>query len=175
MNPRLLKFTLAATAAAAMPMLGHAQELARVVSATPILQRMALPQQVCSDAQVVSPAPRSGAGALVGALAGGAIGNAVGQGTGRAVATALGLFGGAIAGDKIEGGGAAQIQNVSQCTVQTSYQDVVTSYSVVYEYAGREYTVQLPRDPGSTLPVQVTPVGASISPGNSHWGPGHWR
>ncbi len=35
-----------------------------------------------------------------------------------------------------------------------------TAYSVVYEYAGKHYTVQMPRDPGSYVQLQVTPVGA---------------
>lgn len=35
-----------------------------------------------------------------------------------------------------------------------------TAYSVVYEYAGKQYNVQLPRDPGSFVQMQVTPVGA---------------
>ena len=71
MTSRFLRLTLAA-GAAAVPLMGHAQELARVLSATPLVQRVASPQQVCSDTQVVTPAQKSGAGALVGALAGGA-------------------------------------------------------------------------------------------------------
>lgn len=44
----------------------------------------------------------SGLGAVAGAVTGGLIGNQVGQGTGKDVATLVGVFGGAIAGDKIE-------------------------------------------------------------------------
>lgn len=44
----------------------------------------------------------SGLGAIAGGVAGGLLGNQVGQGTGRDVATAVGVFGGAIAGHKIE-------------------------------------------------------------------------
>jgi hypothetical protein len=35
-----------------------------------------------------------------------------------------------------------------------------TAYNVVYEYAGKRYNVQLPRDPGAYVQLQVTPVGA---------------
>lgn len=37
-------------------------------------------------------------------------------------------------------------------------QNQPTAYNVVYEYAGKQYTVQLPRDPGSYVQLQVTPV-----------------
>lgn len=45
----------------------------------------------------------SGGGALAGGLIGGAVGNQFGQGTGRAAITALGLVGGALLGNMIEG------------------------------------------------------------------------
>jgi hypothetical protein len=34
-----------------------------------------------------------------------------------------------------------------------------TAYNVVYEYAGKHYNVQMPRDPGGFVQLQVTPVG----------------
>jgi hypothetical protein len=36
-----------------------------------------------------------------------------------------------------------------------------TAYNVIYEYAGKQYSVQMPRDPGSFVQLQVTPVGAA--------------
>ena len=47
----------------------------------------------------------SGGGALLGAVVGGLLGNQFGSGSGRAAATAVGVFGGAIAGNSIEGQG----------------------------------------------------------------------
>ncbi|MBB6560433.1 outer membrane lipoprotein SlyB [Acidovorax soli] len=44
----------------------------------------------------------SGAGAVIGAVVGGVLGNAVGGGTGRAAATAVGVLGGAVAGNAVE-------------------------------------------------------------------------
>jgi hypothetical protein len=38
-------------------------------------------------------------------------------------------------------------------------------YNVVYEYAGKQYTVQMPADPGPTLRLQLTPVGANSTQG----------
>jgi uncharacterized protein YcfJ len=138
----------------------QAQEVGRVISTTPVIQQYAVPRQVCSNQQVAVEQPKTGAGGLMGAIAGGAIGNQIGGGGGRAAATVLGVVGGAILGDRIEGPGATQVQNVQNCTTQTFYENRATSYNVVYEYAGKQYTVQLPYDPGPTIKLQVTPVGA---------------
>lgn len=159
MKKVVLLSVLAVAAGAAM-----SQEMGRVLSSTPVVQQVAVPRQVCSNEQVLTAPPRSGAGAVMGAIAGGAMGNAVGQGSGRAVATMIGLVGGAMVGDRIEGGGQPQWQNVPQCTTQTSYENRAVAYNVVYEYAGRQYQVQLPNDPGAYVPVQVTPVGAALAP-----------
>lgn len=143
-----------------------ADELGRVLSSTPVVQQVGVPRQVCSSEPVlVQPQAKSGAGALVGAIAGGAMGNAVGGGSGRAAATVLGLIGGAMVGDRIEGGGGpAYVQQTQQCTTQTFYENRTVAYNVVYEYAGKQYNVQMPTDPGPTVRLQVTPVGASMPP-----------
>ncbi len=137
-----------------------AQEVGRVISSTPIVQQQAVPRQVCSIEQVAAPQHKSGAGALMGAIAGGAMGNAIGGGAGTAIATMVGIIGGAAIGDNIEGAQTAQMQNVQRCSTQTYYESRAVAYNVVYEYGGRQYTVQMPSDPGPTLRLQVTPVGA---------------
>lgn len=144
-----------------LPLAGAAlaDEFGRVLSSTPIVQQVAVPRQVCESQQVLTPAPRSGAGAVMGALAGGAVGNAVGNGGGRALATMIGLVGGAMVGDQIEGGGAAQLQNVQHCGTQTFYESRTVGYNVVYEYAGKQYSARMPSDPGPTVQLQVSPVG----------------
>lgn len=136
----------------------YAQEMARVVSSIPVIQQVAVPQQVCTNQEVVRPGSTSGAGAVMGAVAGGAVGNAVGGGTGKAVATVLGVLGGAVLGNSIEGPGASQVQNVQNCSTQTRYENRTMGYNVTYEYAGRQYMMQTPNDPGQFIPVQVTPV-----------------
>jgi uncharacterized protein YcfJ len=155
------KFVLLSVAVAASG-LAMAQEVGRVISSTPVVQQIAVPRQVCSNEAVAVQQPKSGAGAVMGALAGGAAGNAVGSGGGKAVATMLGIVGGAILGDKIEGGGTS-VQNVQRCTTQTFYENRAVSYNVVYEFGGKQYSVQMPNDPGPTVQLQVTPVGASYS------------
>ena len=132
--------------------------LARVISSTPVIQQVAVPRQVCSTASVVSEAPNSGAGAVMGAIAGGAMGNAVGNGSGRALATMIGLVGGAVVGNNVEGP-RSQMQNVQQCGTQTSYENRTLHYDVVYEYADKRYNIQMPNDPGQYVRLQVTPVG----------------
>lgn len=141
----------------------HAQEVGRVISSTPIIQQVAVPRQVCNNEQVVSGGQKSGAGAAMGAIAGGAIGNSMGQGSGRAAATMLGLFGGAILGDKIEGPGTPEVRNVQNCSQQMFYENRTMAYNVVYEFAGKQYTVQMPQDPGSTVRLQITPMAPATN------------
>jgi uncharacterized protein YcfJ len=137
--------------------------LARVISSTPVVQQVSVPQQVCTTQPMITQAPPSGAGAVMGALAGGAMGNAVGDGGGRALATMIGLVGGAMVGNNIEGN-RNQVQNVQQCGTQTSYENRTTHYNVVYEYADRQHTIQMPNDPGAYVRLQVNPVGALPAP-----------
>lgn len=137
------------------------QETARVISSTPVIQQVAVPRQVCTTQQVAVPQQKSGAGAAMGAIAGGAMGNAIGDGGGRAVATIIGVIGGAILGDKIEGAPATQTQNVQQCSTQNFFENRTVAYNVVYEFAGKQYSVQMPSDPGPTLRLQITPLGGS--------------
>ena len=159
-------WTGAALALAAWALPAHAQyDTARVLSSTPVYQQVANPREVCRDEVVTVPGQKSGAGAVMGGVAGGALGNAVGDGNGRAVATVIGIVGGAMLGNRIEGNSAPDNQVVRQCGTQTVYDNRLTGYNVVYEYAGRQYTVQMPQDPGASLQVQITPVvpGASVS------------
>ena len=139
------------------------QETARVVSTTPVLTQVAVPRQVCSQQQVQVQSQKSGAGGIMGAVAGGAIGSNIGGGDGRAIATLIGVIGGAMLGDKIEGPGQTQTQNVQTCTTQTFYETRTTAYNVVYEYGGKQYSVQMPQDPGPTLRLQITPIAAAPS------------
>ncbi len=142
----------------------QAQDMGRVISSTPVVQQVAVPRQVCSVQQVAVPQQRSGGGAAIGALAGGAIGNAIGQGSGNAAATILGIVGGAILGNNIEGERGNQVQNQQVCNTQTFYENRAVSYTVVYEFGGRQYTTQMAQDPGPYVRLQVTPVGAVSAP-----------
>jgi len=142
----------------------QSQEMARVLSSIPVVTQVSVPRQVCGETQVITSSPKSGAGAVMGAIAGGAIGNNMGGGSGRALATAAGVIGGAIFGDSIEGAPPSVAHQVTSCTHQISYENRVTAYNVVYEYGGKQYSIQLPNDPGPNLPVQITPSVIAAPP-----------
>ena len=149
--------------------LAAAQEQGRVLSVTPIVQQVAYPRQVCSNETVYSGQRTTGGGAVLGAIAGGAAGNAIGKGNGRAAATAIGLIGGAVLGNQIEGQGRPEYETVQRCGTETTYENRTVGYNVVYEYAGRQYSTQTATDPGRYIAVQVQPVGnaAPYNPGYS--------
>ena len=164
MIPQNVKTVLALAVLASLGSAALAQEQGRVISTTPVIAQVGVPRQVCSQSQVQVQAPKSGAGALMGAIAGGAIGSNLGGGDGRLIASAIGLMGGAILGDRLEGGGQAQTQTVQNCTNQTFYENRTTGYNVVYEFNGKQYNVQMQQDPGPFVTLQVTPVGAPAAP-----------
>lgn len=140
------------------------EEQGRVLSSTPIIQQVAVPRDVCTDEQVTYPGRKSGAGAVIGAIAGGAAGNAIGDGSGRAAATAIGLIGGAILGNRIEGSSPPQTEIVRSCGTQSYYEPRTVAYDVVYEYAGRQYRTQMAQDPGRYVRLNVSPVDAMPPP-----------
>ena len=132
------------------------RELGTVISVTPIVQQVVVPRQVCYDEPVSVQQQPSGAGALFGAIVGGALGNGVGAGVGRAAATAVGAMAGAAAGNAMEANTQPhQTQTARRCTIENTYEDRTGSYSVVYEYGGRQYTTVMRRDPGRYVQVQV--------------------
>jgi uncharacterized protein YcfJ len=158
MKKFLLLAALAGVAATA-----SAQEQGRVLSATPIIQQVAVPRQVCGNETVYSGSPNSGAGAVMGAIAGGAMGNAVGGGSGRAAATALGVIGGALVGNQIEGSGPPRYYQQQRCSTETYYENRTVGYNVTYEYAGRQYNTQTSQDPGRWIPLSVQPMQGTYS------------
>jgi uncharacterized protein YcfJ len=154
MNKAVLASAIGVLASAAG--VAGAQEITgRVVSSTPVVQQVAVPRQVCGPAPV---ARSSGGGAVVGAIVGGLLGNTIGHGGGRAAATGLGVVAGAGIGDSVERNGQPYGQ---QCSTQTTYENRTVAYNVVYEYNGQQNTVQMPYDPGSSVRLQMSPVGSN--------------
>ena len=142
-----------------------AQEVAAVVSSVPILQQVAVPQQVCQEQAVAAPQSTTGAGGLVGAVAGGILGHQVGRGNGRTAATAVGAVAGAVVGDRLEAGtNSHQVQMQQTCTTQTVYENRTVGYNVTYEYAGRQYQTRMNHDPGRHIRVQVVPLVDAPAP-----------
>ena len=145
----------------------HAQEVGQVTSRTPVYQQVAMPRQTCTPSVAVVPAQNSGGGALIGAIAGGLIGSQFGGRDSRGLATMAGVIGGAVIGDRAETQNNTTLPTTT-CITQTVYENRLVGYNVVYEYAGKQYQVQLPQDPGPTIPLQVTPLGTPRA--ESHFG-----
>jgi uncharacterized protein YcfJ len=139
-----------------------AQEVGNVISTVPIVQQVQVPRQVCQQGMVqADPQQTTGAGGILGAIAGAAIGSQIGGGSGRGAAMVVGTMAGALVGNQVEANGRVQhAQASTHCTTQVSYENRTVAYEVTYEYAGKQHKVQLPYDPGPTIRLQVTPVGA---------------
>ena len=104
MNRLLLASVLVGCSATAFA----ADEMARVISATPVTQQVGVPRTACATYAAPGVAP--------------------------------------------------------QCSTQTIYESRTVAYTVIYEYAGRQYSVQMPQNPGPTLRLQVagTPVPVPV-------------
>ena len=152
-------------------------DTARVISSTPIYERVSEPRQECwnetvsSTGYVTRTAPvaeRSIGGALLGGVVGGVVGNQVGQGTGNTVATAAGAIAGAIIGDRVANQGAAQTQQTTQvpqmrderhCRQVENFREVIRGYNVTYRYKGQDVATKLPYQPGDTVRVGISVMG----------------
>jgi uncharacterized protein YcfJ len=152
---------------------GHAGtdliDTAKVISSTPVLERITESRQECDPAPAAAPAPaqeRSIVGPVVGGVAGAVIGHQVGSGRGNTAATAAGAIAGTIIGDKVGNPQAtAPAPPPQQCrTVQTT-REVVKGYTVVYRYNDRDITTTLPHNPGPTVRVGVGVVDGAPTPG----------
>lgn len=152
MNKTLIALTLVSLYGAA-----SADEIGRVISSVPMVQAVAVPRQVCKMENVAVQAPKSGTGAVLGAIAGGVVGHALGDGGARAAATMIGMVGGTVLGDRMEQAGDAQVQAIQRCETQHMVENQIKGYRVTYEYAGQQYTVEWPTDPGPSIALQVLP------------------
>jgi hypothetical protein len=73
--------------------------------------------------------------------------------------------GGALLGNSVEANNQRAIQAATpNCFTENSYENRTVAYNVTYEYGGRQYTTQMPYDPGSTVRVQVSPGAVSQAP-----------
>ena len=70
-------------------------------------------------------------------------------------------MGGAIIGDRLERPAGVSLQNVQRCSHQVVYENQTVAYNVAYRFAGKQYTVQMPSDPGKTIALQVSPVNSA--------------
>lgn len=152
-------------------------DTAKVISSTPIYERISEPKQECwtetvtSSGVVTKSAPvedRSIGGAIVGGVVGGVVGSQIGHGTGNTVATAAGAIAGAIIGDRVANQNQGETQTINQppqtreerrCRQVESSREVVRGYNVTYRYNGQEITTRMPYQPGPTVRVGISVVG----------------
>lgn len=115
-----------------------------------------------------------GPGTVLGAVVGGVIGHQFGNSSGgRDRGTAAGAIVGGLVGNQIDrdNSGAPRERvvevervpverNVERCRTVNEVREATLGYDVLYEYAGREFTTRMDRDPGRNLRVrvEVTPV-----------------
>lgn len=136
-------------------------DTAPVVAATPNYRQVSVPRQECwtEDVSVqVQPQARSYTGPIIGGLAGGLLGHEIGKGKGNVLATAAGAVAGAVVGDRL--GNPQQppqyaTQQVPRCRMVNDVKQELSGYNVTYRYGGRDVTVRLPYNPGSTVRVSV--------------------
>lgn len=166
MNKTFIALTLLSLFGAA-----SADEIGHVISSVPMVQAVAVPRQVCKMENVAVQPPKSGAGAVLGAIAGGVVGHALGDGGARAATTMIGMVGGTVLGDRMEQAGDAQVQTIQRCETQHMVENQIKGYRVTYEYAGKQYVVEWPTDPGPSIALQVLPKASlQATPGTSHLG-----
>jgi uncharacterized protein YcfJ len=150
----IVSTALLAAAGVTLAQPGQTNAFGVVISATPVVQQVTVPKQICTTTTVQTLQP-TGGGALIGAVIGGALGNQFGRGQGRAVATAVGALGGGIVGNQIE----AQNYPSQSCHTQNTVENRTVAQTVLYEYAGQRYTVQMPAEgnfrPGTHIELQV--------------------
>ena len=150
-------------------------DTAKVISSTPIYERVSEPKQECwnetvsSTSTVTKSAPveeHSIGGALLGGVIGGVVGSQIGQGNGSTIATGAGAIAGAIIGDRVASNKDAQQQTTTTQVPQTreerhcrqvdNFRDVIRGYDVTYRYNGRDITARMSSQPGQTVRVGVS-------------------
>jgi uncharacterized protein YcfJ len=127
-------------------------DTAQVISATPIIERVAETRQECDNA----PPPQKSSNIvapIIGGVLGGLLGHQVGQGSGQTAATIVGATGGAVAGAAV--GNRTGAPPAPNCRTVESTREIVNGYDVAYRYNGRDVNVKLPYNPGSTITVGV--------------------
>ncbi len=153
------------TLAAAQPYAQSFSDSARVVSATPIVDRVSEPRQECRTEYRTIEQSRTESsppvGAIAGGIVGGLIGHQIGSGRGNTAATIGGAAAGAAIGSQYDRGGTQtyvepSTREVQRCETVNDTRDVIRGYTVVYSYGGRQFTTELPYDPGQRLNVDVS-------------------
>ena len=180
----LKRTLLAAACLAALAAPAHATQSfgdrARVISSTPIYERIPVTREECwnerqrvyEDRRVTrtdTGAP-IGAGTVLGAVIGGVVGRQFGDSNrGKNQGTAAGAVVGGLIGNQIErdtSGPSVERErvevervpverNVERCRSVNEMREATVGYDVRYEYNGHQFATRLDRDPGRMLRIRV--------------------
>jgi uncharacterized protein YcfJ len=147
---------------------GDGYDYAQVVNVEPLVRhvRVERPQRECYDdtryveSQPQISDPAVGGRTLLGGIIGGVIGHQIGHGSGRDFATIAGATIGAGVGYNTAArriGTESHEETVRRCDVsyRHDYEERIDGYRVTYAYNGREYTTDMPYDPGDRIRVRV--------------------
>lgn len=155
-------------------------DTAKVISSSPIYERISEPRQECWNETVSTPGYTSGAapaeerslgGTIVGGVVGGVVGHQVGKGSGNTAATVAGTIAGAIIGDRVANPASSQAQTSQMpqtrqerhCRQVENFRDVIRGYNVTYRYKGQDVATKLPYQPGDTVRVGLSVVEDNVS------------
>lgn len=136
---------------------------ARVIEAKALTEVVRTPREECSDQVVTRQKPVKDDNRVLGTIAGAVVGGVVGReiggkGTSQDIATVGGAAAGGYAGNRIQ----KSVQNNATTkttervckTVYDSRTEETGRYKVRYELDGKEGTVTMDHDPGSSIPVR---------------------
>lgn len=137
-------------------------DVADVVSSTPIFRQVREMRQECYDEQIQESTPESKSyvGPIIGGITGGLLGNQVGHGNGQMAATAGGAIIGTIVGSNVANSSdtqpKTQIRTIQRCRPITSIREVISGYDVIYSYNGKEGHTFMQNQPRQTIRVGVS-------------------
>ena len=176
-----IAFAVASAFAVATPALAGESftDRARVVSVTPVTERIPVSREQCWNDRVRTYEERRvtrtdtgaaiGPGTVLGAIVGGVAGHQVGSGRGNDAATAAGAVIGGLIGNQVDrdqgrvGPGARTTEvervpvdrDVERCRTVDEVREARVGYDVTYEYNGREFRIRMPYEPGGEIAVNV--------------------
>lgn len=132
---------------------------AKVISVTPIMERVEVPvdREACWKEDVET-TTQSDAGMVIGGIIGGVLGHQVGHGHQRRVATVAGsAIGAAIGANSDRRNASTTYETRDHCEIRTEYveEERLRAYEVTYRYRGQTFTTEMDHDPGRFIPVRV--------------------
>ena len=128
-------------------------DVATVERVEPLVAVYQVPQTVCDGP--MERTEQGHGGAVLGTVIGGLVGSRIGEGNGKVAAAVAGAGLGAVIGNERDEANAQERPSCRRTMVEQTRDE---GYRVHYRYNGHEYVTRMARDPGNTVPVNVTVV-----------------